>query len=267
MNIASAKPWDLREAIWSVAAGSIASDGVHMKTERIVDGANCYLKLSRYDSYRGIYGHESVNELVASRLGNLLGFDVPEGTLKRCIVRIDGSDHDTYVYIAKSYKTSGSRTAFENFYVNNRQSAKESPLDFCRRFGWIDHIYKMFVFDYIIINRDRHGANLEVMKNGDKKLSPYFDNGLSFVCSCANDADLNSFDIMEDRSVNNFIGEKRLGLNISKIDAKLRFGELKESDKNVIFADLDGVLPDRFLSVIWEIIWRRWQDVKEFRLV
>jgi hypothetical protein len=80
--------------------------------------------------------------------------------------------------------------AFEDFYVDNRLSDKESPLDLCKRFGWADYIYKLFVFDYLIINRDRHGANLEVMKNGDKILSPYFDNGLSFACSCMDEKQL-----------------------------------------------------------------------------
>ncbi|MDR2572492.1 MAG: hypothetical protein LBD23_19650 [Oscillospiraceae bacterium] len=74
--------WDLRDISWSAVAGSIASDGVHMKAERNIDGVDYYLKLSRYDSYRGIYGHESVNELIAYRLAKLLGFNI--GALELC---------------------------------------------------------------------------------------------------------------------------------------------------------------------------------------
>jgi len=267
IDIASGEIWDLRDIVWSVAAGSLASDGVHMKAERRIGETDCYLKLSRYDSYRGIYGHESVNEVIASRLGKLLGFSVPEGLLRRCLVKIDGKEHETYVYIGKSYKTAGSRVAFEDFYVANRQSDQESPLDLCKRFGWADYIYKMFIFDYLIINRDRHGANLEVMKNGGRELSPYFDNGLSLACTCIDEAELASFSIMEDRPVNNFIGERRLLLNLGKIDKMLEFSELRESDGEGLFAGLHGVLPQRYFSVIWEIIWGRWHDVKKFRVV
>ena len=266
--VTAEQSWDLREAVWSKTAGSVASDGVYMKTERTIDETNYYLKLSRYDSYLGIYGHESVNELIACRLGKLLSFDVPEGILKKSLVRIDGVEHDAYVFAARSYKIpGGSRQGLEDFYVGNRLSDKESPLDLCKRFGWTDYIYKMFIFDYLILNRDRHGANLEVMKNGDRRLSPYFDNGLSLVCSCTDEADLESFNAMEDRPVNNFIGEKRLGLNLSKIDKKVSFNELKESDKDTLFIGLRGVLSDRYLSAIWEIIWGRWNDVKKLRAV
>jgi len=267
MSIALEKPWDLRDITWSAAAGSIASDGVQMKAERIIDGTDYYLKLSRYDSYRGIYGHESVNELIAGRLGKLLSFNVPEGVLKKCIVRIDSIEYDTYVYMAQSYKTAGSRVAFETFYIDNRLSRTESPLDLCKRFGWTDYIHKMFIFDYLILNRDRHGANIEVMKNGDKQLSPYFDNGLSFVCSCTNEEELAAFNITEDRPVNNFIGENRLKPNLEAVDGNLKFNELRQSDNVIIFEGLQGVLPEPYLTTIWDIIWRRWDDVKELRAV
>ena len=267
LTASTAEPWDLRGEVWRRAAGSLVSDGVYIKTELPIDGVNYYLKLSRYDSYRGIYGHELANELIACKLGSLLGFNVLEGMLKKCLVRIDDIEHETYVFVAKSYKTNGSRTAFENFYVDNRLSDKESPLDLCKRFGWTDDIYKMFVFDYLIINRDRHGANLEVMKNGDKTLSPLLDNGLSFVCSCTDESELTSFNITEDRVVNNFIGEKRLEANLKMIDKKVEFSELKESALDDIFDGLHGALSDSYLSIIKEIILRRWQNVAQFRVV
>ena len=266
LNINSEQPWDLRGEVWSRSAGSLASDGVYMKTELPIDGTMYYLKLSRYDSFRGIYGHESINELIAYRLGKTLGFNVPEGYLRKCIVRIDDREHETYVFAAKSYKTTGSRMAFENFYVDNRLSENESPLDLCRRLGWTDVIYKMFIFDYLIINRDRHGANLEVMKNGDTLLSPFLDNGLSFVCSCTDESELKTFDIMEDRAVNNFIGEKRLEANLKMIDKNIIFNNLNDSDLGSLFSGLNGILPESYFNIIREIIQRRWQNVAQFRI-
>ena len=260
------KPWDIRDLFWSKTTGSVATDGVYMKTELMIDGYKYYLKLSNYDSYRGIYGHEAVNELIACRLGGLLGLDVPVGTLKRSLVRIDGQEHEAFVFAAKSYKTIESRVAFEDFYIDRRLSIQESPLDFCKRFNWDAEIYKMFIFDYMIINRDRHGANIEVLKNDRQRLSPLFDNGLSFVCSCTDEADLESFDVMDDRPVNNFIGTKHLGRNLALIDKKVEFAALRMSDENKLFEGLQGVLPERYFAVIWEIIWERWQNVKAFRI-
>ena len=267
LSIGSGQPWDLRGEVWSRTAGSLASDGVYMKTELPIDGTMYYLKLSRYDSFRGIYGHESVNELIAYRLGKILSFNVPEGYLRKCIVRIDDREHETYVFAAKSYKTKGSRMAFENFYLDNRQSENESPLDLCKRFDWTDEIYKMFIFDYLIINRDRHGANLEVMKNGKIFLSPFLDNGLSFVCSCTDESELKSFDIMENRAVNNFIGEKRLETNLRMIDKNIAFNQLNVSDLDNLFSGLHGVLPESYFDIIRTIIQRRWQNVIQFRIV
>ena len=263
MRIAEDGLWDIRGLTWSKTTGSVATDGVYMKTEMMIDGKKHYLKLSNYDSYRGIFGHEAVNELIACRLGDLLGINVPAGFLKKSLVRIDGKEYEAYVFAAKSYKTYESREAFENFYVDYRLSDDESPLDLCKRLGWADEIFKMFIFDFLIINRDRHGANLEVLKNEVKRLSPLFDNGLSFVCSCIDERDLDTFDVMEDRPVNSFIGTKRLERNLELIEKKAILAELRESDEHKLFAGLHGVLPDRYFAVIWEIIWRRWQYVKK----
>ena len=265
MNISEERPWDIRGLTWSKAAGSVATGGVCLKTSIIADDTKHYLKLSSYDSYRGIYGHEAVNELIACRLGEMLGFDVPTAALRKCLVCVDHKEYEAYVFVARSYKTTESRVAFEEFYVDNRLSDKESPLDLCKRYSWVAEIYKMFIFDYIIINRDRHGANLEVLKNDIKRLSPLFDNGLSFACSCTEETDLDAFDIMQDRPVNNFIGTKRLERNLGLIDKKVGFNELRESDKDKLLLNLHGVLPERYFTVIWEIIWKRWQNVKKFR--
>ena len=265
MSIAEEKPWDIRSLVWNKTIGSVATDGVYMKTELVIEGAKYYLKLSNYDSYRGIFGHESVNEIIAGRLGELLGFNVLTGMLRKSLVSIDGKEHVAFVFLAKSYKSTESRVAFEDFYMDYRLSDLESPLDFCKRFNWDAEIYKMFIFDYLILNRDRHGANLEVLKNDSKKLSPLFDNGLSFVCSCTDEADIETFGIMDDRPVNNFIGTKHLRQNLELIDKNVVFSELREPDKDILFTGLHGVLPVRYFDAIWEIIWKRWQNVKKFR--
>ena len=111
MRIVDEKPWDIRSLTWSKSTGSIATDGVFMKTEMMVDSKKYYLKLSNYDSFRGIFGHEAVNELIACRLGDLLGIRVPAGVLKKSLVKIEGKEYVAFVFAAKSYKTDESREA------------------------------------------------------------------------------------------------------------------------------------------------------------
>ena len=265
--ISQQKVWDLRDVSWSMAINSGATDGVYLKTIKRIDDTEYYMKLSNYDSYRGIFGHESVNELIASRLGKLLGFNVPEGYLKKALVKIDSVDYTAYVFAAKSYKTIFSRNSFEEYYRSCRISEKESPLDFCKRQNWAEEIYMMFVFDYLIINRDRHGANIEVIKNNGKVLSPLFDNGLSFVCMHTDTVGVDDFDVMLDRPVNNFIGERSLERNLSYIDILLPFNELNDAHKPIIFNGLEGVLDEIYYKKIWEILIRRWDSVKKFRII
>ena len=264
--ISQCKPWDIRDISWSKIAGSVASDGVYLKAEKIIDDKKHYLKLSNYDSYRGIFGHESVNELIAYRLGKILGFNVTKGVLKKALVKVEGIEYEAYVYIAESFKVNESRSSFEEYYRSKRLSGKESPLDFCIRQGWSDDIFKMFIFDFLIINRDRHGANLEVLKNASKKLSPLYDNGVSFVCANTDAATVCSFDVVEDRPANNFIGERSLEKNINFIDSMQFFNELKEEHKTVLFKDLCGVLDPVYFDKIWEILTKRWEYVKKFRI-
>jgi len=260
--------WDLRDISWTHSAGSVASDGVFLKSIIEDRGVKYYLKMSAYDSYRGIFGHEAVNELIAYRLGKLLGFPVPFCTLRKALVYLDGRELETYISVAPSFKSVESRETLSRFYNANRLSANESPLDLCKRFSWTDDIYRMFIFDFLIINRDRHGANLEVFKNGGAlKLSPFFDNGVSFVFSYTEEADLSSFNVLGDLPVNNFIGTRSLRENLKFIDRRLYFNELRSSDRMKLFEGLEGILPDGHLFVIWEIIWRRWDYVKDFRFV
>ena len=45
----------------------------------------------------------------------------------------------------------------------------------------------MIAVDYIILNRDRHGANIEVLRNSrahSLRIAPLFDHGLSLMYSC-----------------------------------------------------------------------------------
>ena len=145
----------------------------------------------------------------------------------------------------------------------------ELPLDFCIRMGWQTYIYQMFVVDFLILNRDRHGANLEVLKNNRKRtyrIAPLFDHGLSLLSRCPIDK-IDSYDIMEDKVCNNYIGSRSVWENL-KLIPKHQFPELnalKQSDKDILFHGLSGVLDEKLQNKIWEMIWQRWCVYEDFR--
>jgi len=252
---------DLRNLTWSQAAGSINSDGAFLKatsTDKTI-----YYKISAYNSSQGIYGHETINELIAYRVSRELGIPVPKTELVNALVHIDGVDLEAYVAVSETYKNPNeTRVAFENFYKANRDNG-ESALSVAVRFGWQTQIFTMFLFDFLIFNRDRHGANLEVLEiNGEKRLSPLFDNGLSFAVSCATDKELAYFDPMADKHVNNFIGSRSLYENLGLIKEPIIINELNENVRIVLFEGLDSVLSELHRDTIWNVLWGRWNYAK-----
>ena len=119
------------------------------------------------------------------------------------------------------------------------------------------------VLDFLILNRDRHGANIEVLRNSRKKtihLAPIFDHGLSLLFSCADDSAVAEYDVMADKRVNNFIGSGSTWENLNSIPKEKlpQLHALKETDKDFLMNGLDGILSQTLQDKIWEMIWKRW---------
>ena len=118
----------------------------------------------------------------------------------------------------------------------------------------------MIVIDYLILNRDRHGANIEVLRNARNKtlrIAPLFDHGLSFLCSCYTEDEFKRFDILEDKPCQNFIGSRSTFDNLNFVEEKKEVfsRKLKLEDKEVLFADLETVLSETHLKKIWDMLW------------
>ena len=64
---------DLTYLSWSKIRNSSGTAGSFLKAYSDLGGEKTYYKLSNYDSYRGVFGHECVNELIVSRVMNVLG--------------------------------------------------------------------------------------------------------------------------------------------------------------------------------------------------
>jgi len=251
---------DLTRLDWHLAASTTGTSGSFPKAVAGHGSQKVYYKAPCYDSANGFYGHECVNELIAARLMSILDVDHARYSLVRARLVIDGVLHSAWVNASPSYKAeSETKQSFSQFYQQYRQG-DESPLDLCDRMGWGAQIRQMLLVDYLIINQDRHGANVEVLfsKTGEKRLAPIFDCGNSLVFSCYDvEKAICTFDPMVDAVGTNFVGSKHLADNLHVIPPKI-VAPLTPADKAILLYGLENVLPAYHLEKIWEIIWKRW---------
>lgn len=260
---------DMTYLLWSKIRHSSGTAGSFLKAYSELEGKKIYYKLSNYDSVNGFIGHECVNELIVDRLLTILGIEHIHYQLIHADILLNEALHDVYLCASEDFKQKGdSKIALDAFYEIEHE-AGESPLDFCIRYGWEDYIYTMLVVDYIILNRDRHGANIEVLRNSKNKtirLAPLFDHGLSLLFNCTNDSLVDSYDIKKDKTVNTFIGSKSTKENLQLIPKNClpQLNPLKETDKTIIMDGLNGIIPQNLQDKIWNMIWKRWCEYEAF---
>ena len=254
---------DLTYLKWSHIRSSSGTAGTFLKSESTIEGVKRYYKLSNFDPLHGVIGHECVNELIVDRLLNILGVEHIHYDLIHAAIEIGGNAFDTYLSCSEDFKRPGeSKTALDNYYTMNAEKG-ESPYDFCARMGWQAYVDTMLAVDYLILNRDRHGANVEILRNARAKTlrpAPLFDHGLSLLFSCRTEEDADAFDILADQRCQNFIGGFSCYENLSLIKDKQKVfkGKLQKKDKDIIFQNLSGILPDIFIDKIWDMIYTRY---------
>ncbi len=258
---------DFRYLNWTRIRSSSGTAGSYLKAYETINGRKMYYKLSAYDSVNGITGHECVNELIVSRLLDVLGIEHLSYQLMHGIVRIDGRDDETWICASWDYKQPGeSKMALDDFYDLNKQ-AGETPMEFCVRMGWQDYIQEMLVVDYLILNRDRHGANMEVLRDrkGNVRLAPLFDHGLSLLYSCHTEREIKDFDLMADKPVQCFVGSRSAKENLKLITSPPVVRVLEERDRSLIMNGLDAVIPKTLQDAMWNMIWERWCVYEDMR--
>ena len=252
---------DLRWLSWTKIRNSSGTAGSFLKAYSDLGGKRVYYKLSNYDSVDGITGHECINEIIVDRLLTILGIEHLSYQLIYADILIDDIPYTTWLCASDDFKKYGeSKLALDDYYQVERLP-QEKPLDFCIRKGWKEYIYQMLSVDYLILNRDRHGANIEVLRNSKNKtirLAPLFDHGLSLLFSCHNLDEIDKVDVLEDKPVQCFVGSKSALENLKLIDEYPKLNPLHEDDKKILFEDLDSALDKRWLDKIWEMIWQRW---------
>ena len=267
---------DLTHLDWSESSTSSATGGSYLKA-RVNEGPEAkYYKLSCYDEVNGIYGHECLNEIIASRLMNVLCIAHVPYRLVHARVHVGGKDHETWLAESASFRSIGeSKTSLARFYGWNHLEG-ESRLDFCTRFGWAVDVRKMMLVDFLIANRDRHGANIEVLKDrrGNLRLAPLFDNGLSLCFSTFNAKQLRSIDPLQDILSNNYLGSKSLEKNLARfVPNNMPVGRLHEMDEGTLMEGLEQPADQAFedvsgeeaLTFLWHMIWKRWCAYESLR--
>ena len=254
---------DLTYLQWSHIRSSSGTAGTFLKASSSIGGIKRYYKLSDFDQVRGVIGHECINEIIVDRLLTILNVEHLEYELINADIQIDNKVYNTYLCSSIDFKERGeTKLALDDYYRENSKSG-ESTYGFCARQGWKNYINNMLVVDYLILNRDRHGANIEVLRNARAhtlRIAPLFDHGISLLCSCKTDHDAKAFDITADKPCNNFIGSRSCYENLALLPEKKLFqGMLKPEHKAVIFADLDGIISRVFIDQIWDMIYKRYK--------
>ena len=255
---------------WSYVRKSSVTAGSFLKSQANLDGRKIYYKLSNYDADRGIVGHECINEIIVDRLLDILGVEHLSYDLINADIIIDGKPYNTHMCASYDYKERGeSKEALDNYYEVNRLQ-DDNPLSFCERMGLKQYIDTMLAVDYIILNRDRHGANIELLRNSRAhtvRLAPLFDHGISLMYSCYDEKAIKEFDIYGDLPCNNFIGGRSTKNNLDLIstDNDVFINKLRDEDKDIIFAGLEGVVSDLFIDKVWDMIYGRYQSYENIR--
>ena len=270
MNQVISQLQDLTYLNWTKTRRSSGTAGSFLKAYEEGPEGKLYYKLSNYDSFKGIVGHECVNEIIVDRLLTVLGVEHLSYQLINARIILEETELQTFLCRSKDFKKRGeSKIALETLYQLERKP-NETPLEFCIRYGWEKTIYEMIIVDYLILNWDRHGANIEVLRNPKEetlRLAPLFDHGLSLFFSCHSEEELLKENVLADKPVQSFVGSRSAYENLKLIPKEKHpnLNPLRETDKEYLMKDLDIVLSDAWQDKIWEMIFTRWRVYEDLR--
>jgi hypothetical protein len=256
---------DLRYLNWSKSRDSSGTAGSYLKSYSYSNGKKVYYKLPFFDDVNGLFGYEAINEIIASRVLDELGYNHLKYELLNGIIIISGKEYNTYLNSSVDFKGANeSKITLENFYELNKED-NECLFDLLDRYNLLNEVYEAIIVDFLIINRDRHGANIEILYNSrDKKykIAPLYDHGLSFLSPFYLDKDIENYDINIERRVNSYLGTSSLFENIKMVPInKLPKAEL---NYDYIFGGLDDINPT-YLEKCKEILVKGMKYIENLR--
>lgn len=254
---------DLTKLNWSTTHNGGNSYGCYYKASSMENGKKYYYKCSNLYAGQGYFGDESFNEVICSRFLSMLGFDCVKYTLVYARVKINGRFYNTYVCRSENYfKGYSSRLTLENLHSLYDCSVDE----LITKLGLSNQVRKMLVADFLTLQRDRHGGNIELLeKNGKYTLAPLFDNGLGLLAPYPSQSgvDISRFDVLADYPVNNYIGSRSLYKNLSYINKPIKVNKLTKDAKRSIFYGMNNILPTSYIDKIWELLTYRYMFLRK----
>lgn len=133
-----------------------------------------YLKKGR-TSGAANYGNEPYSEYMASQLLDVLGYDHVRYTL----------EHFRGSLVSSCPLFTTDRLMMVPIYQMVSVGDIFDVIHFAEEHNIAVPLYQMFIFDYLILNSDRHGANFAVMLDADtyqiQRLAPIYDNGYGLL--------------------------------------------------------------------------------------
>ena len=151
----------------------LATDGMLPKCWHREDNG-IYLKKGGTSGYVNS-GKEPISEYLASQVLDILGYKHVKYTLEMYRGKLVSSC---------KLVTNKSTSMIPIFYVLDRPNYS-NLVAYCKQKGFLDDLYRMFIFDYLILNSDRHLRNIGILYDSDtykiKGLAPIFDNGVGML--------------------------------------------------------------------------------------
>lgn len=243
------KSFEISKDLLNSISLSNSSAGVLCKWIATIDNCNYYFKSGTLNSLGLFSDRQPQAELMAYRLGLQLGFDFLVPTFTTLIHFEDSekyAEQDALISFTKSFLANDeSYVGIHRYFTKKELSNNLSNLYslFTKRFPFIKtNLDSMLVFDFIILNTDRHLNNFGIIEkeNYENRLSPLFDNGLSLL--------------------SNFSDEELAKLSDFFINKKVKVKPFnKNSFKQIELVDFDGLsknLASRLLnvSIDWDLV-------------
>lgn len=251
---------DMTHLEWDTRITATGTGGTYLKSK---DG-DTYYKMSLY-SGGFVIGHESINEVIVSRFLDVLGIPHVDYELHNALVKVDGNIFQTQIVSSKEFKLPGEHHIAIEYLEGFNQ---EEPEVRARYFD-SDYIDRMILVDFLIINRDRHGANIELLYSWQcdetkvYRFAPLFDHGFSLLAPFQNDLEsITLFNPLKDVQANNYIGSRSLEQNLKLIHKPVLLKDFTNQEFEAIFEGLNNFLTETHISKIKEILTRRLEYAK-----
>ena len=250
---------DLTYLRWTRTRHSSGTAGSFLKAYEVRKGRKFYYKLSNYDAVNQITGHECVNEIIVDRLLTRMGIPHLSYRLIHARIMVRDVEMETYLCCSEDFKSSGDSKIALDAYYDMEAYPGECPMDFCSRMGFEQYIYQMLIVDYLILNRDRHGANIEILKNKktrEIKPAPLFDHGLSLLFSCTCEEDYRKTVPTEDRPIQCFVGGHSSYENLRLIpwEYRILLPAFDEELKGYLFQDMEDIMGEIWVDSVWDFL-------------